>query len=334
VEGSPASPHPIASSSGARPRDVVLFEADRRLGGVIETERSGERLLESGPDSFVVDKPWALDLCRRIGLEDRLVPTNERFRRTLAVHRGRLAELPEAFQLMAPGRLGPFLRTPLLSWRGKARRSEGPRAAATDGRPPVATNPASFVRRRLGGGCSSASPSRWWAVPHADPEVLSLAATMPRFLEMERRNRSVVLSLMRQNRSAATAGTSGARFGLFLTLRGGIGGSSTLWPRVFPPGSARTSTAVTGLERGSDEDLRPPASPAVPRSASMPPWWRCPRHEPPPSWPARRPARRRLREIASTRRGAIVSLVYRSSDLRETRRRLRFVVSPHAKGAA
>ena len=99
----------------------MLFEADRRLGGVIETERSGERLLESGPDSFVVDKPWALDLCRRIGLEDRLVPTNERFRRTLAVHRGRLAELPEAFQLMAPGRLGPFLRS--RSFRGAANSS-------------------------------------------------------------------------------------------------------------------------------------------------------------------------------------------------------------------
>jgi len=311
--------------------DVVLFEADRRLGGVIETERSGERLLESGPDSFVVDKPWALDLCRRIGLEDRLVPTNERFRRTLAVHRGRLAELPETFQLMAPGRLGPFLRTPLLSWRGKL-------VALKDlvlprGGPPAGGDEslASFVRRRLGSEVlERIAQPLVGGIYTADPEVLSLAATMPRFLEMERRNRSIVLSLMRQNRSASTAGTSGARFGLFLTLRGGIGELVDALAARLPPGSARMSTAVTGLERGPDEtyvlrlaggaeerfDAALVALPA-PRAAALL-----------AGLDAELAAGLREIEYASS---AIVSLVYRTSDLREPVDAFGFVV-PHAEG--
>ena len=50
-----------------RPLDLVLLEAADRLGGTIRTEATGGFLVEGGPDSFLSDKPWALDLCRRLG---------------------------------------------------------------------------------------------------------------------------------------------------------------------------------------------------------------------------------------------------------------------------
>ena len=48
------------SRSTGRAIDVHLLEGSRRLGGVIATERSGEFLIECGPDSFLSEKPAAL----------------------------------------------------------------------------------------------------------------------------------------------------------------------------------------------------------------------------------------------------------------------------------
>src|SRR2546422_9905394 len=55
--------------------DVRVVEARDRLGGTIASERADGFLVEAGPDSFLSEKPWALALCRRLGLEDRLVRT-------------------------------------------------------------------------------------------------------------------------------------------------------------------------------------------------------------------------------------------------------------------
>jgi protoporphyrinogen/coproporphyrinogen III oxidase len=55
----------------------------------------------------------------------------------------------------------------------------------------------------------------------ADPETLSLRATLPRFLDMEREHRSLILAMLRQGR-AAKRGTSGARYSLFLSFDRGM----------------------------------------------------------------------------------------------------------------
>ena len=65
------------------------------------------------------EKLWALALCRRLGLEDRLVRTDDRFRRTFVWHGGRLHPLPDGFQLLAPTRITPLLTSSLFSWPGK-----------------------------------------------------------------------------------------------------------------------------------------------------------------------------------------------------------------------
>src|SRR5439155_506259 len=70
--------------------DVRVVEARRRLGGTIVTERADGFLVEAGPDSFLSEKPWALALCRRLGVEDRLVRTDDRFRKVFVWFRGRL----------------------------------------------------------------------------------------------------------------------------------------------------------------------------------------------------------------------------------------------------
>ena len=101
--------------------ELTLLDARERLGGTIETEHVDGFLVESGPDSFLSEKPWALALCRRLGVEDRLVRTDDRHRRIFVWHRGRLHPLPDGFQLLAPTRITPFVTSGLFSWPGKLR---------------------------------------------------------------------------------------------------------------------------------------------------------------------------------------------------------------------
>ncbi len=145
-----------------------------------------------------------------------MIRTDDRFRRTFVVWGGRLHPLPEGFQLLAPTRLAPLLASRLFSWPGKLRMACDlvlPRGGDPD------ESLGAFVRRRLGREALERVAQPLVAgIYTADPDELSLSATMPRFLEMERRERSVILALWRAARKAPAqhAGTSGARWSLFV----------------------------------------------------------------------------------------------------------------------
>lgn len=228
--------------------EVRVLEASDRPGGVIRTERQGEFLLEGGPDSMVTDKPAAIELCRRLGLESRIQPTQEQFRKTLIVRDGRLHPMPEAFQLMAPARLGPFLRSPVLSWRGRFTALKDlvlPRGGPSDG---ADESLASFVRRRLGAEVlERIAQPMIGGIYTADPETLSLASTMPRFLDMEKEHRSLILALAARMRATPGEGASGPRYGIFVSLDGGIGAMVDRLVERLPSGTIRTGSAVDSI---------------------------------------------------------------------------------------
>ena len=69
--------------------NVTLLEASPRLGGTIETVHRDGFLIERGPDSFISEKPEAIELAKRLGLESQLIQTNEQFRRSFIVRDGR-----------------------------------------------------------------------------------------------------------------------------------------------------------------------------------------------------------------------------------------------------
>src|SRR6266404_7467782 len=201
--------------------DLTVIEARDRLGGTIATERADGFLVEAGPDSFLSEKPWALALCRRLGVEDQLVRTDDRYRKVFVWRAGRLHPLPDGFQLLAPTRIRPFLATSLFSWPGKLRMAMDlvlPRGGSGDDE-----SLGAFVRRRLGTEALERVAQPLVAgIYTADPEELSVAATLPRFVEVERRHRSVILGLRRGLAQAREPGTSGARFSLFVTFADGV----------------------------------------------------------------------------------------------------------------
>ena len=217
--------------------DLTLIEASARLGGILLTDQRDGFLLERGPDSFISEKPEAVALAKRLGVESRLIETNTNHRRSFIVRNGRLRPVPEGFQLLAPSRIWPFLTTDIFSLAGKVRMAGDlvlPRRA-TNGSSDESLS--SFVRRRLGReALERMAQPMVGGIYTADPETLSLRATLPRFLDMERDHRSVVLAMLRKARSQkkadtgaggvrsqrADSGTSGARYGLFLSFDQGM----------------------------------------------------------------------------------------------------------------
>lgn len=230
--------------------DVRIVEARHRLGGTIATERADGFLVEAGPDSFLSEKPWALALCRRLGVEPRLVRTDDRFRKIFVWFRGRLHPLPDGFQLLAPTRLAPFATSPLFSWRGKARMALDlvlPRGGGALGDD---ESLGAFVRRRLGREALERVAQPLVAgIYTADPDDLSVAATMPRFVEVEHRYRSVIMGLRRGLAQAPLPGTSGARWSLFVTFADGMQTLVTTLAERLPDSAVVLGQRVAAIER-------------------------------------------------------------------------------------
>lgn len=230
--------------------EVALLEGSSRFGGPLHTIRRDGFVIETGADSFITDKPWGLTLAKRLGLESDLIGTQEKYRRTYVVIRGRLLPIPEGFALLAPTYLGPALRSPIFSLRGKLRMALEPliprRRATAD------ESLGAFVARRLGREALERVAQPLAAgIYTADPQLLSMRATLPRFVDFEQKFGSVIRGL----RSAARSGAgsrpeSGARWSLFASFAGGI---ETLIEKLLfnLAGQAHNQTRVERLERTS-----------------------------------------------------------------------------------
>src|SRR2546427_10371926 len=119
--GGLACAHRLLAQSRERgiPLELTGLEAAPRAGGVIVTDHVDGCVIEGGPDCFVSDKPWGIDLCRSAGLADDIVGTSPTHRRSFVFLRGRLHPIPEGYQLLAPSRLVPFATTAILGLGGK-----------------------------------------------------------------------------------------------------------------------------------------------------------------------------------------------------------------------
>ena len=203
--------------------ELTLLDASDRLGGVIHTVQHDGFLLEAGPENFVTNKPWGVALCRELGLEDQVLPTNDAHRRALVVRRGRLLPIPEGFLLLAPTKMWPMAFSRLFSPLGKLRMAMEwflpARKAVED------ESLASFVTRRFGReALDRIVQPLIGGIYTADPEMLSLRATMPMFLDMEAKYGSIIRAMRKRAKAGAPGGgqSSGARYSLFVTLRNGL----------------------------------------------------------------------------------------------------------------
>lgn len=229
---------------------ISLFERSPRVGGILHTVRRDGYLIERSADNFLTKDPAALALCNQLGLEPDLLPTDPARRRAFVVRGGRVAPVPNGFVVMSPGSIGSILSTPLLSPWGKARlimellipRNKQLKEQAKD------ESVASFCRRRLGAEAFDRLVQPLvGGIYTADPERLSMRATMPHLIEQEQRHGSLWLGARRAAREGKSASESGARYGLFLTPKQGMQELTDRLAATLPAGTIRTGLEVTTL---------------------------------------------------------------------------------------
>ena len=231
------------------PLDVMLLEASDRLGGVISTRHEDGLLIEEGPDCFLATKPDGVELCDELGLGAELIGTTTEYRQSFIVRHSRLVPVPQGFYLMAPGSLWPFVSTRAFSWPGKLRMAMDlvlPRRDASCDDESLAD----FVTRRLGTeALERMAQPMVGGIYTADPRRLSMQATMPQFLEMERRHRSLILALRKRQRQARAQHqkVSGARYGLFASFRHGMQTLVGALADRLPAGTVHLQTPVRSV---------------------------------------------------------------------------------------
>ncbi|HEU4937379.1 MAG TPA: protoporphyrinogen oxidase [Vicinamibacterales bacterium] len=229
--------------------DVVVLERGPRPGGNIRTEHMDGYVCESGPDGFLDTAPATMTLVHELGLGSRLLPSNDQARRRYIFRNGRLSEVPTSF--------GAFLKTPLLSTRGKLRILCEPFAPA---RRDDDESISGFATRRIGREAAAVFVDPMVSGVYAgDAAALSLKACFPKMRQIEDDHGSLVRGLIATRRTRRRTDTPGAPAGRLTSFTGGM--SDLVDGLTRHLGSVvHTSIAVTSVRRNHTPTLSPTRS--------------------------------------------------------------------------
>ncbi len=232
------------------PVEYVLFESRLRLGGVLLTEQVDGCLIEAGADSFLSEKPWASELCGKLGLGDQLIGSNDAQRKTYIVAKNKLVEMPDGLMFMVPTKIMPAIRSPLFSAKTKIRMAaewfHPPRESSGD------ETVAQFVERHYGKEMvEMLADPLLSGVYGGEASQLSLRAVLPRFADMEATHGSLGRGMISARKKSAVAAGSDPR-SIFTTLKGGMQQIVDFLVASLDPDSIKTSVAVSLLARELD----------------------------------------------------------------------------------
>jgi protoporphyrinogen/coproporphyrinogen III oxidase len=247
--------HRLATAPAGDGVEVLVLDAADRVGGVIRSVEVGGLEVEAGPDSFVVRKPWAVDLCMELRLgDDLVVPAT---RSAFLFTGGRLVRYPRGSAFGIPSTARELMVWPGLSLRGRVR-------ALADLIRPSASGAedetiGALARRRLGAEAAGVLVGPLLAGIHAgDPERLSVRATFPELAGWEQQHES----LIRGARAALRVGQGEAP--MFATVWGGLSRLVEALVDAIGPERVRTSVRVRSVHRDgtrfaveTDEDRVP-----------------------------------------------------------------------------
>ena len=176
--------------------EIILFEAEPVPGGKMRSIPQDGFRMEWGPNGFLTNKPYSLNLVRELGIEDRLARSSDLARKRFIFSGGRLHRLPET--------PAAFFRSPLLSLPGRLR-IIGELFAPP---PPAGVDESlgDFARRRLGPeALEKLIDPMVTGIFAGDPDRMSLKSCFPLIHDLERKYGGLVkgmLALQRERKSA------------------------------------------------------------------------------------------------------------------------------------
>ena len=183
----------------------TLLEQSDRWGGKIFTEAVEDLggqpfIVEGGPDSFLTQKPWAVQLARELGLGERLLGTNDDKRKVFVLNKGRPTPLPDGVLLIVPTKIMPFALSSLISPLGTLRMGlDLFIPAKRDGQDETL---AEFITRRLGNeALDKIAEPLMSGIYNAEAERQSLLATFPRFRAIEEKHGSLIKGMLASQRA-------------------------------------------------------------------------------------------------------------------------------------
>ncbi len=235
-----------AALSQADPPEIVVLEGSDRLGGMLRSDDLAGRVVDMGADGFLGRRPEAIDLCREVGLEDRLVPIAARGASVWS--RGRLRVLPDGHAMGIPTRFWPTARSGLLGIGGSLALARDALLPRPDVRGPIgdrAIGP--LVARKLGRKVVDQLADPLIGGIHAGSvDDMSAAAVFPPLLAAAHRRGSLMRALRAEIPAPDPDGPP-----LFWALEGGMAAlvqalSTALERRGV---TLKCSSPVDGLER-------------------------------------------------------------------------------------
>jgi len=225
--------------------EFVVYESSPRFGGVLFTEQVEGCLIEAGPDSFLTEKPWAADLCRRLGIEDQLIGSTDADRKTYILVKGKLVPMPDGLMFMVPTQLSPAILSSLFSPATKLRvaREWWYPARASNGDESVAA----LVERHYGAEMVDRLADPLLAgVYGGEAAQLSVRAVLPRFVEMESKYGSLGRGMLaaRKNVKRSLPAPS-----IFSSLKGGMQQLGEALVAKLPAEALRANSPVQAVQR-------------------------------------------------------------------------------------
>ena len=234
--------------------DVTLLEKNNRIGGKIITDKIGNYLIEGGPDSFLPEKVWSVNLAKHLGLEPDMLPSNDQFKGTFIYSNSALHSLPEGVMLMVPTSFWPMAKSHLITWPGKLRMGMDvfvPKRKIMEDE-----SLASFVTRRLGRECLEKIAEPLVAGIHtSNPDNMSVLATFPRFVQMEQKSGSLIMGMLSALKNRPHATLSGPppkpgqpRMTYFMSFKNGMQTLTQACIENVGKDSIRTNAGVRAIE--------------------------------------------------------------------------------------
>lgn len=222
--------------------EVTVIEAAPAPGGKVAAGEVGGRRVDLGPDSFLARVPQAAALCASLGLE----LTEPATGRALILSRGRLRPLPPGLVLGVPARVGPLVRSGLISPLGLAR-AAGDLVLPSPRRRAVVGDPDRSVAEVIGGRFGAEVLERLvdpllGGIHAGRSEQLSLASVAPPVAEAAAMGGSLLRALRKR--------PGGGDGPVFQTVPGGL---TRLIDRLASQAEdLRLDTSVVKLSRHGD----------------------------------------------------------------------------------